>query len=76
MPKHLNFKKRDQDEKTYTFSCNVRKVLGNTAINEGVHIKFETPSSPKNILLKQREIFPDLCQCLSLNEVINVGINT
>jgi hypothetical protein len=48
MPKHLDFKKKDQDEKTYTFSCNVRKGLGNTAINEGLHIKFETPSSPKN----------------------------
>ena len=48
MPKHLNFKKRNKDEKTYTFSCNVRKVLGNTAINEGVYIKFKISSSPKN----------------------------
>ena len=48
MPKHLNFKKRDTDEKTDTFSCNVRKDLGNTTINEGVHIEFETPSPPKN----------------------------
>jgi hypothetical protein len=47
MPKHLYFKKRDKDEKTYTFSCNVRKVLGNTATNKGVYIEFETPSSPK-----------------------------
>ena len=48
MPTHLDFKKKDQDEKTYTFSCNVRKVLGNTAIIKGVYIKFETPSSLKN----------------------------
>ena len=48
MPKHLYFKKRNKDEKTYTFSCNVKKVSGNTATNEGVYIKFETPSSPKN----------------------------
>ena len=44
MPKHIDFKKKDQDE----CSCNARKVLGNTAIKEEVHIKFETPSSPKN----------------------------
>ncbi len=48
MAKHLDFKKRDKDEKTYTYSCNVRKVLGNTATNGGVYIEFETPSSPKN----------------------------
>ena len=47
MPKHLNFKKRDKDEKAYTFSCYVRKVLGNTATNKGVYIEFKTPSSPK-----------------------------
>ncbi len=76
MSKHLDFKKRDKDEKTYTFSCNVRKVLGNTAINEGVCIRFETPSSPKMIFFKRRGIFPDLCQCLSLNDAINVGIDT
>ncbi len=48
MPKHLDFKKRDKDEKAYTFSCNVRKVLGNTATNKGVYIEFETLFSPKN----------------------------
>ncbi len=48
MPKHLDFKKREKDEKTYTFSCNVRNVLGNTATNDGVHIEFETHSYPKH----------------------------
>jgi hypothetical protein len=25
MPKHLDFRKREKDEKTFTFSCHVRK---------------------------------------------------
>ena len=55
----------------------VKKVMGNTATNEGVYIEFETPSSKKKmILLKRQEIFPDFCQCLSLNDAIYVGFYT
>jgi hypothetical protein len=28
MPKHIDFRKREKDEKTFTFSCNVRNFGG------------------------------------------------
>ena len=70
----ISKKKRDEDEKSYTFSCNVRNVLGNTATNKGVYIlSSRVLLLQKIILLKSQEIFPDLCQCLSLNNAIYLG---
>ncbi len=54
MPKYLDFKKIEKDEKTFTFSCNVRKFLGTQPPTKGVHIEFELPSSPKKDLIIKR----------------------
>ncbi len=76
MPTHLNFKKREKDEKTFTFSCNVRKFLGMQPPMKEPALSLSRLLLRKKLLLKRRESFPDLCQCSSLNDTIYLWIYT
>ncbi len=73
MPKHLDFKKRDKDEKTYTFSWNIRKVLRNKATNKGVYIEFETPSSPRNDTSQKTRNIPWSSPMFVINSLTAIG---
>ena len=65
MPKYLNFNKREKDEKTFAFSCNVRKFWGTQTLTKEFILSLRCLLLQKKIHFSKDEeaslIFANVC---------------
>jgi hypothetical protein len=71
--KLLNFEKEEKDEKPFTFSCNVGKVLGTQPATKELLLCLRCLLLQKKSLLKSSESVSDHRQCMSCKNSLHVG---
>ncbi len=69
----FHFKKEEKDEKPFTLSCNVGKVLGTQSATKELILSLRCLLLQKKFLLKSSESVSDHRRCKSCKKNLHVG---